>query len=91
MLLLDQLDAMPVEYIPAIIDFSRSRQAETLAREAKGSNITIRDGIVVYFPDITFYDSGITPQPMGLAGIMIEVVRPYRMKPSLLQADIKST
>lgn len=75
---------MPVEHIPTIVDFPWPRQTETLTRESKGSNIAIRDGIVVYFADIAFHHRGITPQPMGLAGIMIEVVRPYRMKPSLL-------
>lgn len=84
LLLLDQLDAVSVEHIPAIVDFSQSRQAEALARESKGSNIAIWDGIVVHFADIAFYHRGIAPQPMGLAGIMIEVVRPYCAKPGLL-------
>ena len=89
LLLLDQLDAVSVEHISAIVDFSRPRQAETLARESKGSNIAIRDGIVVHFADVAFYHRGIAPQPMGLACIVVEVVCPYRMKPRLLQANIK--
>ena len=89
LLLLDQLDAVSVEHIPAIVDFSQSRQAEALARESERSNIAIRDGIVVHFADIAFYHRGIAPQPMGLAGIVVEVVCPYRMKPRLLQANIK--
>ena len=91
LLLLDQFDAMPVEHIPAIIDFPWPRQTETLARESERCDIAIRDSIVVYFADIAFYHRSIAPQPMGLAGIVVEVVRPYRMKPRLLQADIKST
>ena len=75
---------MPVEHIPAIVDFPRSRQAEALARESERSYIAIRDSIVVYFADIAFHHRGITPQPMGLTGIVVEVVRPYRVEPGLL-------